>query len=37
MSKRVKYEMDPANPKALTKAQKAELKALAAKADDEID
>ena len=37
MSKRVKYEMDPANPPALTKAQKAELKALAAKVDDAID
>src|ERR1700754_5188798 len=37
MSKRVKYEMDPANPPALTDVQKAELKALEAMADGEID
>ncbi len=33
----VKYEMDLTNPPALTAEQKAELKALAAKPDSEID
>ena len=37
MSKLVKYEMDPADPPALTEAQKAELKALEAMSDDQID
>lgn len=37
MNKLVKYEMDPANPPTLTEAQKAELKALEAMPDDQID
>lgn len=37
MSKRVRYEMDPTNPPALTGAQKLELQALKAKADEDID
>ena len=37
MKKLVRYEMDPANPPPLTEAQKAELKALEAAADDQID
>ena len=39
MSKKsiVTYEFDPDNPKPLTAAQRAELKALAALPDDEID
>jgi hypothetical protein len=37
MCKLVKYEMDPANPPALTEAQKSELRALEAMSDDQID
>ena len=37
MSKRVKHEMDPANPPALTDAQTRELEALEAMADGQID
>jgi uncharacterized protein (DUF4415 family) len=38
MKKRiVKYELDPAHPPALTKAQRAELKALKAKPESTID
>lgn len=33
----VRYEFDPANPPPLTEAQKAELAALAAMSDDDID
>lgn len=37
MSKRVKHEMDPVDPPALTEAQKDEMKALEAMSDDQID
>jgi len=37
MSKTVRYELDLNNPPPLTAAQKAELKALAARPDSEID
>ena len=37
MSKLVRYEMDPTNPPALTAEQKAELAALEAMTDDQID
>jgi len=37
MNKIVRYEMDLHNPPPLTVAQKAELKALAQRSDDEID
>jgi hypothetical protein len=35
--KLVRYEFDPANPPPLTAAQQAELSALAAQSDDDID
>lgn len=37
MSKRVRYEMDPTNPPPLTDAQRQELQALKAMADEDID
>ncbi len=37
MSKMVRYEFDPANPPALTDAQKAEIEAIKLRPDSEID